>query len=39
MSIIFGGEVVGLSIAIALQESQGNLKIVIAKNEKNHSTS
>lgn len=31
--IIIGGGVVGLSIAIALQESQGNLKIVIAEKE------
>jgi L-2-hydroxyglutarate oxidase len=32
--IIIGGGVVGLSIAIALQESQGNLKIVIAEKEE-----
>ena len=32
--IIIGGGVVGLSIAIALQESQGNLKIIIAEKEE-----
>jgi L-2-hydroxyglutarate oxidase len=32
--IIIGGGVVGLSIAIALQESQRNLKIVIAEKEE-----
>ena len=32
--LIIGGGVVGLSIAIALQESQGNLKIVIAEKEE-----
>jgi L-2-hydroxyglutarate oxidase LhgO len=34
MSIIVGGGVVGLSIAIALQKGQGNLKIVVAENEE-----
>ena len=32
--LIIGGGVIGLSIAIALQESQGNLKIVIAEKEE-----
>jgi L-2-hydroxyglutarate oxidase LhgO len=32
--IIIGGGVVGLSIAIALQESQENLKILIADKEE-----
>jgi L-2-hydroxyglutarate oxidase len=32
--IIIGGGVVGLGIAIALQESHGNLKIVIAEKEE-----
>lgn len=34
MSIIVGGEVVGLNIATASRESQGKLKIVVAKNEE-----
>ena len=32
--LIIGGGVIGLSIAIALQESQRNLKIVIAEKEE-----
>ena len=32
--LIIGGGVIGLSIAIALQESQENLKIVIAEKEE-----
>ena len=32
--IVIGGGVVGLSIAIALQESQGNLQIIIAEKEE-----
>ena len=34
MSSIVGVEVVGLNIATALREIQGNLKIVIAENEE-----